>query len=106
VLCGRPGREVHHIKPRGQGGLGTADNGICLDAACHHQAHRSPQVARQLARYRERVLLPHYALAGPEAYIWLDPLPEPNRCRCGAEVREGRCAASCGLVLLAEDRDL
>jgi hypothetical protein len=63
VLCGRPGREVHHIIPRSIGGLGTADNGVCLDHSCHHQAHRSKHVEKQLMRFRERVLLPFYGLS-------------------------------------------
>jgi 5-methylcytosine-specific restriction endonuclease McrA len=84
VLCGRPGREVHHIIPRAQGGLGSADNGVCLDSTCHHQAHRSQAVERQLARYRERVLLPYYGLAHasdslPDAVI--DELLEHQRQR-------------------------
>jgi ferredoxin len=98
VLCGKPGREVHHIISRAQGGLGTADNGVCLDAVCHHQAHRSKQVEKQLLRYRERVLLPLYGLQNGQ-YLWLDPLPE-GRCRCGGEIAEGECAAGCGLKLL------
>ncbi|MGB8956639.1 MAG: HNH endonuclease [Tumebacillaceae bacterium] len=69
VLCGRPGREVHHIIPRAQGGLGSADNGVCLDSTCHHQAHRSKAVERQLARYRERVLLPYYGLTQASDYL-------------------------------------
>jgi len=98
VLCGKPGREVHHIKPRLEGGLGTVDNGVCLDHECHHQAHRSPQVAKQLVRYRERVLVPHYGLHSPDEHLWVDPLPEAGGCRCGAEMSEGRCVGSCGLV--------
>ncbi|TCP53947.1 HNH endonuclease [Tumebacillus sp. BK434] len=98
VLCGKPGREVHHIIPRVQGGLGTADNGVCLDAVCHHQAHRSKQVEKQLLRYRERVLLPRYGLA-PGEYVWLDPLPDAL-CRCGGQLADGACAAQCGLMLL------
>ncbi|KEO84586.1 HNH endonuclease [Tumebacillus flagellatus] len=69
VLCGRPGREVHHILPRAQGGLGTADNGICLDGPCHHQAHRQPQVQKQLQRFRERILLPYYGLADADEHV-------------------------------------
>lgn len=100
VLCGRPGREVHHIIPRAQGGLGTADNGVCLDPACHHQAHRAKTVEATLRRYRERVLLPLYGLTDPGQYIWLDPLPEDGLlCRCGGELLDGRCASGCGLVL-------
>ena len=99
VLCGRPGREVHHIIPRADGGLGTADNGVCLDSICHHQAHRSKQVEATLRRYRERVLLPLYGLTDPAQYIWLDPLPEDGGCRCGGEMQEGRCSAGCGLHL-------
>ncbi|MGZ6507115.1 MAG: HNH endonuclease, partial [Tumebacillaceae bacterium] len=56
-------REVHHIIPRSIGGLGTADNGVCLDHACHHQAHRSKTVEKQLMRFRERVLVPFYGLS-------------------------------------------
>ncbi|WP_157721713.1 HNH endonuclease [Tumebacillus avium] len=99
VLCGKPGREVHHIIPRAQGGLGTADNGICLDAGCHHQAHRSKQVEKQLLRYRERVLLPLYRLALGE-YVWLDPLPDDGTCRCGGELTAGACGNHCGLKRL------
>lgn len=69
VLCGKPGREVHHILPRAQGGLGTADNGVCLDGICHHQAHRQPTVAKQLQRFRERHLLPYYGLSDPHASV-------------------------------------
>ena len=69
VLCGRPGREVHHIIPRAQGGLGSADNGVCLDSTCHHQAHRSKSVERQLLRYRERVLLPYYGLSPADSHL-------------------------------------
>ncbi|WP_157729380.1 HNH endonuclease [Tumebacillus algifaecis] len=98
VLCGRPGREVHHIIPRAHGGLGTADNGICLDAGCHHQAHRSKQVAKQLLRYRERVLLPLYGIRADE-YVWLDPLMD-GTCRCGGQVADGACDKMCGLKLL------
>ena len=98
VLCGKPGREVHHIIPRAEGGMGTADNGVCLDASCHHEAHRSKQVAKRLLRYRERVLLPFYGLQSSEEFVWLDPLPE-QRCRCGGEVEDGRCLEQCGLVL-------
>ena len=99
VLCGKPGREVHHIKPRAAGGLGTADNAVCLDPVCHHRAHRSKQVAEQLLRYRKRVLVPYYQLRHEDEYIWLDPLPEPGRCRCGGEIAAGGCANGCGLVL-------
>jgi hypothetical protein len=102
VLCGRPGREVHHIIPRAQGGLGTADNGVCLDPDCHHQAHRSKAVEATLRRYRERVLLPLYGLTDPGQHIWLDPLPEDGRCRCGGEIVDERCAAGCGLVLAGQ----
>lgn len=72
VLCGRPGREVHHIIPRSIGGLGTADNGVCLDHACHHQAHRSKHVEKQLMRFRERVLLPFYGLQDPTQSVSIE----------------------------------
>ncbi|MFD2169617.1 HNH endonuclease [Tumebacillus lipolyticus] len=97
VLCGKPGREVHHIISRSQGGLGTADNGICLDASCHHLAHRSKRVASRLIEYRKRVLLPLYGLKS-EQYIWLDALTD-GRCRCGGEIIDGECAAGCGLKI-------
>ncbi|HEU4965551.1 MAG TPA: HNH endonuclease signature motif containing protein [Bacilli bacterium] len=103
VLCGKPGREVHHIIPRAQGGLGTADNGVCLDARCHHEAHRSKQVAKRLLRYRERVLLPVYGLSSPSHYVWLDPL-DGDRCRCGGTVVDGSCSELCGLVLPTDAR--
>lgn len=98
VLCGKPGREVHHIIPRAEGGLGTVDNGVCLDASCHHEAHRSKQVAKRLLRYRERVLLPLYGLRSPGEFLWIDPLPDGS-CRCGGAVGAGRCLKQCGLVL-------
>ncbi|WP_109688564.1 HNH endonuclease [Tumebacillus permanentifrigoris] len=69
VLCGKPGREVHHILPRAKGGLGTADNGICLDNTCHHQAHRQLNVEKQLLRYRERHLLTYYGLTHPAQHV-------------------------------------
>jgi hypothetical protein len=76
VLCGKPGREVHHIVPRARGGLGTADNGVCLDAACHHQAHRSKQVEKQLLRFRERVLLSYYGLVDPKESVPVEQTEE------------------------------
>jgi hypothetical protein len=76
VLCGRPGREVHHIIPRSIGGLGTADNGVCLDHACHHQAHRSKHVEKQLMRFRERVLLPFYGLHDPAESVPVEKTEE------------------------------
>ncbi|MBL0386037.1 HNH endonuclease [Tumebacillus sp. ITR2] len=76
VLCGRPGREVHHILPRAQGGLGTADNGICLDSSCHHQAHRQPPVEKQLHRFRERILLPYYSLSHPSQHVSVERIEE------------------------------
>jgi len=98
VLCNKPGREVHHIIPRAQGGLGTADNGVCLDRGCHAEAHRSKKVEAQLKRYRERVLLPFYGLRHASEYIWLDPLSD-GLCRCGGELTSGTCERACGIVI-------
>ena len=105
VLCGKPGRDVHHIIPRMEGGLGTPDNGVCLDPACHHLAHRSKNTALALVRYRQRVLLPLYGLADPGPYVWLDPLPE-ERCPCGGEVADGQCANDCGLIVWSEEEEI
>lgn len=77
VLCGKAGREVHHILPRALGGLGTADNGVCLDSSCHHQAHRSKGVEKQLERFRARVLLPYYGLTDSSQSVpeqWIEEL--------------------------------
>jgi 5-methylcytosine-specific restriction endonuclease McrA len=82
VLCGRPGREVHHILPRAKGGLGTADNGVCLDSSCHHQAHRQPHVEKQLLRFRERRLLAYYGLTDSAQHV---PVAEIERLRAMQE---------------------
>ena len=98
VLCSKPGREVHHILPRVQGGLGTVDNGVCLDHECHVKAHRSQKVEKQLMRYRERVLLPYYGLSHSHEFIWLDPLPAGSAVVVGPSQR-GKCGRGCGMVV-------
>lgn len=60
AVCNRPhGVQVHHIKPRGEGGSDDISNGIPLCPNCHDETHAQFAPGRTTRRYTEHELRKH-----------------------------------------------